>query len=123
MREPAGNDALARTLTPPSPVGEGARSSAKSDGAHSPGWRLAAASLARRASIAAIVARRTSVTPVRVAVESISGLARFAPGASGGPKLRIARFRRSVCFSSVASSTASTFDSATISAFSARPSP
>ena len=43
------------------------------------GARLAAASVARRASIAPIAARRTSVTPVRVAVESMSGLARFAP--------------------------------------------
>ena len=48
------------------------------------------------------VARRTSVTPSRVAVERINGLARFAPSVSGGRKLRIARFSRSVCFSSAA---------------------
>ena len=57
-----------------------------------------AASPTRRASIAVIVARRTSVTPARVAVESMSGLARFAPGASGGPNSRITRLRRSICF-------------------------
>jgi hypothetical protein len=36
------------------------------------------------------------------AVERINGLARFAPSVSGGRKLRIARFSRSVCFSSAA---------------------
>ena len=54
-------------------------------------WRSAPPPSPGRASIAAIVARNTSVTPRRVAVDSRSGFARFAPSASGGPYERTAR--------------------------------
>jgi hypothetical protein len=49
----------------------------------------------RRASIGAIVALNSSVTPRPVTAESVSGGARFAPCAIAGPCERIARFRRS----------------------------
>ena len=60
---------------------------ARSQGAHCAGLAaLSADSCARRASIAVIVARKTSVTPMRVAVDSMSGLARFAPSAERRPE-------------------------------------
>jgi hypothetical protein len=49
----------------------------------------------RRASIGAMVALNSSVTPRPVTAESTSGGVRFAPCASAGACARIARFRRS----------------------------
>ena len=86
------------------------------------GSALSADTLARCASIAAMVARRTSVTSSRVAVEH-KGLARSPFRRKRRAELADRRFSRSGCFLSVSSSIASIFDSATISAFSASPSP